>query len=135
MLSPDARWIAYVSNESGRAEVYVARFPGLDNKVVVSTDGGTRPRWSRDGGELFYRQGDGMMAVSIDVNRGFSMGKPRRLFGGPYAGEGRDPAFDVTADGSRFLMIKTDPVATLQRLTLVQNWSEELKRAGSVSSK
>ena len=76
-----------------------------------------------------------MMAVPIDASHGFSMGKPRRLFGGPYAGEGRDPAFDVTADGSRFLMIKTDPVATLQRLTLVQHWSEELKRAGPAPSK
>jgi hypothetical protein len=128
MFSPDGRWVAYVSNESGRAEVYVGRFPDLANKIAVSIDGGARPRWSRDGRELFYRQGGAMMAASVDASHGFSAGKPQRLFAGPYYGEGRDPAFDVTDDGRRFLMIKADPASMLQHLTVVQNWAEELQR-------
>ena len=65
LLSPNGKWVAYVSNESGRAEVYVDSYPSLAEKIAVSTDGGHRPRWSRDGRELFYRQGDALMAVSV----------------------------------------------------------------------
>lgn len=134
-FSPDGRWVAYVSTESGLAEVYVRRFPDLADKVALSDGGGTRPRWSRDGRELFYRQGDAMMAVSVDTSRAFTAGKPQRLFAGPYQGEGRDPAFDVTADGRRFLTIKSDPASTLQQLTVVQNWQEELKQRASARAK
>ena len=69
-----------------------------------------------------------MMVASIDTSHGFSAGQPQRLFAGPYAGVGGDPAFDVSADGQRFLMIKADPASTLQSLTVVQNWQEDLKR-------
>jgi serine/threonine-protein kinase len=127
-FSPDGRWIAYVSTESGRAEVYVGRSPDLANTVPVSAEGGARPRWSHNGRELFFRQGEAMMVTSVDPSHGFSLGQTQRLFAGPYAGVGRDNAFDVSADGQRFLMIKADPASTLQSLTLVQNWQEELKR-------
>jgi len=128
MFSPDGRWIAYVSTESGRAEVYVGRSSDLANTVAVSTQGGARPRWSRNGRELFFREREAMMVASVDASHGFSAGRPQRLFAGPYAATGRDVAFDVSADGQRFLMIKADPASTLQSLTIVQNWQEDLKR-------
>jgi Tol biopolymer transport system component len=128
LLSPNGQWLAYVSNESGRAEVYVNSYPSLGEKVAVSTDGGQRPRWSRDGRELFYRQGDAVMAVSVDTNTSLRAGKPRRLFAGPYSGESHESAFDVSLDGRRFLMIKSDDAATLRQINAVLNWFEELKQ-------
>ncbi len=128
VLSPNGKWMAYVSSESGRAEVYVDSYPGLAEKVAVSTDGGGRPRWSRDGRELFYRQSDALMAVSVDTGASFHAGKPRRLFAGLYRGESQEPAFDVSPDSRRFLMIKSDDAATLRQINAVQNWLEELKQ-------
>ena len=128
VLSPNGKWMAYVSSESGRAEVYVDRYPSLAEKIAVSTEGGQRPRWSRDGRALFYRQGDALMAVSVDTSASFRAGKPKRLFAGPYRGESQEMAFDVSPDGRRFLMIKSDAAATLRQINAVQNWFEELKQ-------
>jgi Tol biopolymer transport system component/tRNA A-37 threonylcarbamoyl transferase component Bud32 len=128
LLSPNGKWVAYVSNESGRAEVYVDSYPSLVAKIVVSTGGGHRPRWSRDGRELFYRQGDALMAVSVDTGASFRAGKPQRLFAGPYRGESQEAAFDVSPDSRRFLMIRSDDAATLRQINAVLNWFEELKR-------
>jgi eukaryotic-like serine/threonine-protein kinase len=128
VLSPNGKWMAYVSSESGRAEVYLASYPSLAEKIAVSTGGGHRPRWSREGRELFYRQGDALMAVSVDTGASFRAGKPRRLFAGPYRGESQEMAFDVSTDGRRFLMIKSDAAATLGQINAVQNWFEELKQ-------
>jgi dipeptidyl aminopeptidase/acylaminoacyl peptidase len=128
VLSPNGHWVAYVSNESGRAEVYVESYPSLVEKVAISTDGGHCPRWSRDGRELFYRQGDALMAVSVDIGDSFRAKKPQRLFAGSYRGESQDMAFDVSPDGRRFLMIKSDVAATLRQINAAQNWFEELKQ-------
>jgi eukaryotic-like serine/threonine-protein kinase len=128
VLSPNGKWVAYVSNESGRAEVYVDSYPSLAEKIAISTNGGHRPRWSRDGRELFYRQGDALMALSVDAGASFRAGKPRRLFAGLYWGESQEMAFDVSPDSQRFLMIKSDATATLRQINAVQNWFEELKR-------
>jgi len=128
LLSPNGRWVAYVSSESGRAEVYVDSYPSLAEKLAVSTGGGHRPQWSRDGRELFYRQGDALMAVSVDTRASFRVGKPRRLFAGAYRGESQEPAFDVSPDSQRFLMIKSDEAATLRQINAVLNWFEELKQ-------
>jgi Tol biopolymer transport system component len=127
MLSANGKWMAYVSSESGRAEVYVQSYPSLAEKVAISTDGGHSPKWSRDGRELFYRQADAVMAVSVDTGASFRVGKPHRLFAGPYRGESQEPAFDVSPDGRRFLMIKSDAAATLRQINIVQNWFEDLK--------
>ena len=127
-FSPDGRWVAYVSDESGRSEVYVGRYPEFAERVAISTDGGLYPRWSRDGRELFYRQGDALMAVTIDTKQGFRAEKPRRLFAGQFTGAGRDSSFDVAIDGKRFVMVKSDEASTLRQLTVVQNWFEELKQ-------
>ena len=81
-FSPDGRWLAYVSDESGRYEIYVQPYPGPGGKLQISTEGGTEPVWNRSGRELFYRNGDKMMAVDIATQPDFAAGKPRMLFEG-----------------------------------------------------
>ena len=83
-LSPDGRWLAYTSNEPGRAEVFVQPFAGPGGRSQISTDGGSEPVWSRDGRELFYLNGDRMMAVEITTAPAFRAGAPRLLFEGRY---------------------------------------------------
>jgi len=133
-FSPDGRWVAFTSDESGQPEVYVARYPDLANKVTISTAGGVCARWSRNGHELFYREGDALMAVAVDMSGGVLRAeKPRRLFSGQYSGAGRDSEFDVAPDARRFVMVKSDDASTLRQLTVVQNWCEELKRVAQSS--
>ena len=132
MLSPDDLWLAYVSNESGREEIYVRPFPGPGGKLQISTEGGAEPLWSRDGGELFYRIGDKMMAVAIATEPQLAPGRPTLLFEGRYrsGASGGNPAtgYDVAPDG-RFVMIRAEESAgTTQQINLVLNWFEELKR-------
>jgi serine/threonine-protein kinase len=126
-FSQDGRWVAFSSDESGREEIYVRAYPGLGSNVAISTEGGVEPRWSRDGRELFFRQGDALMAAAVDTSRGFRGEKPRRLFGGSYSGAGRELGFDVSSDGRRFAMVKSDDASTLRQLTVVQNWLAEVK--------
>ena len=83
-FSPDGHWLAYISDESGRYEIYVQPYPGPGGKWQISTEGGTEPVWNRNGRELFYRSGDKMMAVDIATQPSFAAGKPRMLFEGPY---------------------------------------------------
>jgi serine/threonine-protein kinase len=128
MLSPDDRWLAYTSNKSGRYEVYVRLFPGPGGRVQVSTEGGTEPMWSRDGRELFYRNGDKMMAVDISREPSFTPSVPKLLFEGRYRTNLRGSNYDVTADGQRFVMIRAAEGSRLTELNIVLNWDEELKR-------
>ncbi len=129
-FSPDGRFIVYVSDETGRDEVYVQPYPGPGGKELISTDGGDEPVWSADGRELFYRQGDRMIAVSVRTEPNLEVGKPQVLFEGPYerARLGRVSNYDVTADGQRFLMVKRNALSFRRRIRVVQNWTEELKR-------
>ncbi len=83
-FSPDGRYIAYASDESGRNEVYVTPYPGPGAKVQVSTDGGADPVWKRKGGELYYRNGDEMMVVNVVTHPVFRADKPRLLWEGRY---------------------------------------------------
>jgi serine/threonine-protein kinase len=134
MLSPDDRWLAYVSNESGRAEIYVRPFPGPGGRVQISTEGGMQPMWSRDGRELFYRNGNKMMAVAITMEPELNPGKPEVLFEGGYQIGGRISSnYDVTPDG-RFVMIRTDEKAAPAQINVVLNWFEELKRLAPVEN-
>jgi serine/threonine-protein kinase len=130
-FSPDGRAIVYVSNESGQAEVYAASWPGLSRKTALSIDGGSNPQWSKDGREVFYRRGDAMMVVGVEASAGdgFRVATPRQLFSGNFTGTARDLAFDVSPDGQRFVMIKSDESAALRQLTIVQNWAAALSAA------
>ena len=130
-FSPDGRWLAYISNESGRYELYVQPYPGPGGKWQVSTEGGTEPVWNPNGRELFYRSGNKMMAVEITTQPGFAPGRPRMLFAGPYApSPATFPNYDVSPDGQRFLMLKPTEQAEAgpTQINVVLNWFEELKR-------
>ena len=126
-FSSDGRWLAYVSDESGRREIYVQPYPGPGGKWQISTEGGNEPVWGRDG-EIFYRNGDKMMAVDTRTQPTFSAGKPKVLFEDAYVPTLlAAPTYDVSADGQRFVMLKDSELATTQ-INIVLNWFEELKR-------
>jgi len=128
-FSPDGRWLAYVSNESGRYQVYVQPYPGPGGKWQISTEGGVEPLWARNGRELFYRHGDQMMAVGVSTQPTFTAGSPRLLFEGPYEPTPLTLAnFDVSPDGQQFLMMKSEQESAPTQLHVVLNWFEELKR-------
>jgi eukaryotic-like serine/threonine-protein kinase len=131
-FSPDGNYVAYVSNESGRHEVYVMRFPNGEGKSRVSIAGGSVPRWSRRGDELFFVSGDDIMAVRVQTKPSLVMGQPQKLFSRrPVAAdraEGLYDSYDVSGDGQRFVMLQTDEQqTTTQKLTIIQNWFAEFK--------
>jgi serine/threonine-protein kinase len=138
-FSSDGRWLAYCSNESGKPQVYVQAFPPPGPKIQVSTEGGTDPVWKRTGGELYYRNGDSMMALNVSTAPTFSAGRPQQLWQGHYspgmssscgAPGATSSNYDVTADGKRFLMIKDDDQdrATSKQIVVVLGWADELNR-------
>jgi len=128
-ISPDGKWIAYSSNESGRFEVYVTGFPGGGAKWQVSTSGGSFPKWRRDSKELFWLDAaDNMMAVDVSTtaNR-VLMGTPQALFHAAGVQTQQGP-YTVTADGKKFLINTGDVKEENQPFTLVQNWPAEIKK-------
>jgi eukaryotic-like serine/threonine-protein kinase len=133
-ISPDGRWLAYQSNESGQNEIYVRPFPDADRgRWQVSVGGGTRPLWAHSGRELFYTVEPGrMMAVSIQAGPTFAAGNPQVVFEGAYLAPQAGRTYDVSPDGQRFLMIKeaasTDATSVPHEIVVVLNWTEELKR-------
>jgi hypothetical protein len=136
-FSPDGKWIAFVSDESGRDEVYVQPYPGPGPRRQISNSRGTQPAWSRTGRELFYTDyvtGTSapfrMMVVPVTLTPTFSVGPARELFGGPYLGQAATRGYDVTADAQRFLMVRTKerPPLKVTQINIVQNWLEELKQ-------
>jgi serine/threonine-protein kinase len=137
-IAPDGRWLAYESNESGRDEIYVRPFPDVSGgRWQASTGGGRIPLWSRTGQELFYVSPDSVL-MGVRMERGPEPGPswrsstPARILQGQYfyADPGNGRTFDIAPDGRRFLMIKQvgGNEAAPQRLVVVQNWFEELKR-------
>jgi serine/threonine-protein kinase len=141
-ISPDGRWLAYESDESGQEEIYVRPFPDVNGgHWQVSTGGGSEPLWARSGRELFYRGSDTALlgvAVAVEGSASFRTGKPVRLVEGRYyagAGSGAAPGrtYDVSPDGLRFLMVKEgggadQTAAAPPSIVVVQHWVEELKR-------
>jgi len=126
--SPDGRWLVYVSDGSGQMQVYIRPSHGPERRWQVSTAGGTSPVWSRNGREVFYRNGNKMMAVAVTAGAELTLSAPQMLFDQPYA-YGQTitiPNYDVSPDGQRFLMIRIDPTAG--RLNVILNWLDELKR-------
>jgi serine/threonine-protein kinase len=125
--------LAYQSDESGREEIYVRPFPNVTaGKWQVSPSGGMWPLWARNGRGLFYGSMGALMRVPLTMGATFEAGTPSKLYDGPYVYGALERAYDVSPDGRRFLMIKesgaTDAAAPSARLTVVQNWLEELKR-------
>ena len=128
MLSPDNRWLAYASNETGDMQIYLLEYPDRGRKIPVSTEGGKAPVWSPDGRELYYTSGSTLMVAQITPEPDFAIGTPKRLFEGSYnMGGNLGHGYDVSLDGKRFLMIKKSEDPEMQ-LIHVQNWFEELKR-------
>ena len=134
-FSPDGRWLAYVSDQSGRYEVYATPHPGPGPRIQVTADGGLSPAWAPNGRELFFRRPTDkmerlpMMAVDITTEPEFSVGKARELFTGDFDASVPIRGYDISPDGKRFLMVKESeeqPAAT--QLIVVLNWFEELKR-------
>ena len=133
-FSPDGRWLAYSSNVTGRAEVYATPYPGPGGTTTISTSGGRSPRWSADGRELFYRNGDEMLVVAIETAPSLQVGSPQVLFARPFVPEAPSSGahnYDVTADGQRFLMLEAvaDGIGgepSREQIILVQDWFQEL---------
>jgi Tol biopolymer transport system component len=133
MISPDGRYLAYVSYESGRSEVYVQPFPQGGRKVTVSSNGGDSVRWRRDGKELFYVEEETLVAVAVSTVGDFSAGRTTRLFTHPgsLGRVGHRVPYDVSPDGRRFLL--SEPVAddtaeaSEPSIHVVQNWYEEFR--------
>jgi Tol biopolymer transport system component/predicted Ser/Thr protein kinase len=124
-FSPDGRWLAYQSNESGRSEIYAARFPGPGGKRQISTSGGFFPRWREDGKEIFYVANGVLMAAGVSIKAGIEVSVVRSLgirVGTPHY------KYDVSADGQRFLVVTPREQKSSEPLTLVQNWTALLKK-------
>ena len=129
-VSPDGRWLAYASEESGTSEIYVRPFPDAASaRWQVSAAGGTDPVWSRSGRELFYLSSQNeMTSVEVAPGAAFSFSPPRRLFStAPYTPIIPVPSFDVTPDGKRFLLLRETTPTDRNELIVVQNWVEEMK--------
>jgi serine/threonine protein kinase/Tol biopolymer transport system component len=138
-FAPNGRWVAYHSRESGQLEVYVRPFPPAGGKWQVSDAGGAYPHWAADGSEIYYRNDEGIVAVSVDTGgSSFTAGRPRQLFRGSYRGGGNGMAldsilfahYDVAPDG-RFLMFPAPPAEeapNVEWLQVVSHWFTELNR-------
>ncbi len=125
-LSPDGRWMAYVSDASGRREVYVASFPDMRTKRLVSRDGGLEPRWSHSGRELFYKSRGQLVAIPVPPGPVFTPGLPRVLFSlAGYINARNRQQYDVASDDRRFLMIRA--IGGQNEAVYAENWFAELK--------
>ena len=130
-LSPNGNWLAYVSNQAGEYRIQVTAFPDGGQVFPVSTGPGTEAVWSRDGRELFYRNGNQLWVVEVETEGGFTWGIPTLLFEGPYMTDPYGvgvPNYDVSLDGQQFLMVRSPEAAETPGFVVVENWFEELKQ-------
>jgi serine/threonine-protein kinase len=133
VFSPDGNWLAYVSDESGREEVYVRAFPGPGGKMQISSDGGNEPVWAGNNRELFYRNQDLMMAVTITSEEPFRASRPQPLFEASYDDAGvASRGYDITPDGQSFIVVRSERVSVATQVHVILNWFEELKRRAPV---
>jgi hypothetical protein len=138
VVSPDGRWLAYEANDSGGSEIYVRPFPEVNSgHWQVSTAGGTRPLWARNGQELFYVSPTGaVMRVGVDRATSWAATTPALVIKEGYftipGGGNSGRSYDISSDGQRFLMIKIgggpDQTVAAPKVIVVQHWDEELKR-------
>ena len=125
-FSPDGRWVAYCSDESGKNEVYVQSFPVPGNKVLISTGGGTAPKWRRDGKELFYLAADGkFMALAVKAGATLNAGIPQAL---PFNAKKKSAIYAIAADGQRFLINTATENTASGTINVVLNWTAELRK-------
>jgi Tol biopolymer transport system component len=122
-FSPDGRWVAYFSDESGRPEIVLQSYPGPGQHVTVSRGGGTNPVWSKDGRELFYRWQSRLYSVEIRTDGELRVGAPRVLFEGRFL-----TSYDLAPDGQRFVMVRNEQGPTPRQLHVAVNWSADLPR-------
>ena len=122
-LSPDGRWLAYTSDATGRREIWVRPYPGPGPPARVSHDGGTEPRWARDGGTLYYLDGRTMMGARVETSNAFEFEAPVRLFDGDFRTYERPPSYDVAADGS----FVTTRSAADPSISVLLNWPDALR--------
>jgi eukaryotic-like serine/threonine-protein kinase len=135
-ISPDGRWLAYTSDESGQMQIYVRPFPDVNKgKWQISANGGSSPLWSRDGRELFYCGSDAVIAVPVRTEPAFYFETGKVLFQGKYSADWSGRVWDISSDGKRFLMMKeaatiATPAAAEapRKINIVLNWFEELKQ-------
>jgi Tol biopolymer transport system component len=128
VFSPDGRWLAYTSTESGRTEVWVRRFPEAGPGLQVTVDGGSEPLWASDGTRLYFRRGDQFLAVEADRNEGVRPHSVRELFRGRFdASPTGHQHYDVDAQG-RFAAIALENATDPEMLHLVIGWDAELER-------
>ena len=132
-FSPDGRWLAYGSDESGNSEVYVRPFPGPGGKWQISTGGGLLPRWSRSSKEFFYRTTDSKIMVAAYTTTGdsFHADKPQLWSPGQFTGRGPYSNFDVHPDGKRFAVLKapaTGETSPVNKVSFILNFFDELRR-------
>ena len=129
-FSPEGKWVAYVSNETGRDEVYVQSFPLSNDKFPISTGGGSEPYWSKDGTELFYVSSDrNLMATPIKLSPTFEPGLPKPLL--PVPATADQHSYAVSGDSQRFLIVNPpteEEPAQPVTATIVVNWQAALKR-------
>jgi Tol biopolymer transport system component len=126
-FSPDGRFVALTSRESGRAEIYVTAYPGPGERIRVSTGGAGNPRWNPNGRELFYVSHDNrLMSVPVRSRPSLELGNPMSVF--PLAGKWGWLSFEVSPDGRRFLAVVPEIMADELPLTVVANWTAELPK-------
>jgi serine/threonine-protein kinase len=131
-FSPDGKWLAYVSDESGRLEVWLTSFPDREQRYMLSNKGGVAPAWAPDGREIYYVSETRLMSVGVTEGESLILGTPRTLFDGPIPGSGPLRSYDITPDGLRLIHAVPTESEThpqpVRRLQVVLNWFEELER-------
>jgi serine/threonine-protein kinase len=134
--SPDRRWLAYLSDESGRPEVYVRDISSNGGRWQISTTGGDEPYWSHDGRELYYRNESKLMVVPLDTRTTFKPGKPAMLFEGVYNLRSDTAiSYDLHPSGDRFLMVRLTDEDVASTLTVATDWLAALRRLTSSASR
>ena len=131
-FSPDERFVAYTSDESGQREVYIQAFPEGGVKRQVSVNGGAQPRWRANGKEIYYVEGERLMAAPVALSGSLSVASPKELFSSPglILGGGNYLSYDVTPDGQRFVLAERVESASRTEIHVVQNWFEEFRDRG-----
>lgn len=124
-FSPDGKWLAYQSDQSGRSEIYVRPFPGEGARVPVSTAGGSEPLWDRTGRTLFYRALDGITAVALTTGAGISIGARRLVLPSTDVADPTHPSYDVAPDGKQFLVLRR--AGGEAKAIVIHNWRRELR--------